>query len=122
MPLAIDFPFDVTERLVIRGGADAKVEDNNIVIDGPASHYEQHVAGGRDLVITTLFRATHDAVSVAAVPDHLAALNEMRDSLDVTIEPHQNGIKPWAEGTGAFVIIAGLAVALARRRGAREMP
>jgi transglutaminase-like putative cysteine protease len=122
MPLSIDYPLDVTERLVIRGGANPRVDDNNTVIDGPASHYEQHVASGNDLVITTTFRATHDAVAVAAVPDHLAALNEMRDSLDVTIEPHQNAIKPWAEGTSAVVIIAGLAVALARRRTVRDQP
>jgi hypothetical protein len=120
MPLAIDYPLDVTERLVIRGGASARVDDDNVVIDGPASHYEQHVANGRDLVITTTFRATHDAVAVTAVPDHLAALNEMRDGLDVTIEPPHNGIKPWAEGTGAVVIIAGLAVALSRRRTTRD--
>ena len=120
MPLAIDFPLNVSERLIIRGGASARIDDNNIVIDGPASHYEQHVTVGRDLIVTTTFRATRDAVPVAAVPDHLAALNEMRDSLDVTIEPHHNAIKPWAEGTGAMVIIAGVAVALARRRIARD--
>lgn len=122
MPLSIDFPLDVSERLIIRGGASARIDDNNIVIDGPASHYEQHVASGRDLVITTAFRATRDAVPVAAVPDHLAALNEMRDSLDITIEPHGSTIKPWAEGTGAMVIVAGLAIALARRRTARGEP
>lgn len=39
MPLAIDYPRDVTERLVIRGGANARVEEKDVVIDSPALHY-----------------------------------------------------------------------------------
>ena len=90
MPLAVDYPRNVTERLIIRGGANAQVEDDDSVVASPALHYEQHVARGRDLVITTTLRAMKDAVSVAEVPDHLAALNEMHDALAVTLEPEGN--------------------------------
>jgi hypothetical protein len=116
MPLEVDYPRDVTERLVLRGGANAKVEDNDIVVDGPALHFEQHVASGNDLVITTTLRATKDAVAVSDVPDHLAALNEMRDSLDVTIEPAHGSMMPKAAGLGLAVVLAGLATSIAVRR------
>jgi len=116
MPLAIDYPLDVTERLIIRGGANAKVDENDSVLDGPALHFEQHIRQGRDLVITTTLRATRDAVSVTAVPDHLAALNEMRDGLDVTIEPPHTAFMPWAAGITAMMIIAGLTSSFAIRR------
>jgi len=120
MPLAIDYPLDVTERLIIRsgtrGGAEAHVEDNDTVLDGPALHYEQHVQPGRDLVVITTLRATKDAVPVTAVPDHLAALNEIRDSLDITVEPRHKAVAPMAVGTAAIAIVAGLAGSLAFRR------
>ena len=116
MPLAIDYPLDVTERLIIRGGADVHVEDSDNVLDGPAFHYEQHVRPGGDLVIITTLRTTKDAVPVAAVPDHLAALNEMRDSLDITVEPAHNAVTPMAVGTAAIALVAGLAGSIVIRR------
>jgi hypothetical protein len=116
MPLAIDYPLDVTERLIIRGGASARVEENDNVLDGPALHYEQHIKHGHDLVITTSLQTTKDAVSVAAVPDHLAALNEMRDSLDVTLEPPRAAVAPMAAGTAAVVLVLGLVTSIAFRR------
>jgi len=120
MPLAIDYPLDVTERLIIRsgmrGGAEAHVEDDDNILDGPALHYEQHVRPGRDLVVTTTLRTTKDAVPVTAVPDHLATLNEIRDSLDITVEPRHKAVAPMAVGTAAIVLVAGLAGSLAFRR------
>jgi hypothetical protein len=119
MPLAIDYPRDVTERLIVRGGADARVDEEDVVLDGPALHYEQHVKRGRDLVITTTLRAIRDAVSVAEVPDHLAGLNEMRDSLEVTLEPPHEDITPWISGIGFVVAAALFTVAFAIRRHTR---
>ncbi|HXH41709.1 MAG TPA: DUF3857 domain-containing protein [Thermoanaerobaculia bacterium] len=116
MPLSIDYPLDVTERLIIRGGANARADENDTVLDGPALHYEQHIRQGRDLVITTTLRATRDAVAVAAVPDHLATLNEMRDGLDVTIEPPRSAFMPWAAGITAMMIVVGLTSSFAVRR------
>jgi hypothetical protein len=116
MPLEVTYPLDVTERLIIRGDAIARADENDNVLDGPALHYEQHITHGRDLVITTMLRATKDAVSVAAVPDHLASLNEMRDGLDVTLEPAHSTVAPVAAGTAAVVLMAGLATTLAFRR------
>jgi hypothetical protein len=116
MPLAVDYPRSVTERLIIRGGANAQVEDDDSVVASPALHYEQHVAHGRDLVITTMVRATKDAVSVAEVPDHLAALNEMHDALAVTLEPGKKSIAPHAAELGGGIVIIGIVAALAIRR------
>ncbi|MBV8547371.1 MAG: transglutaminase domain-containing protein, partial [Acidobacteria bacterium] len=116
MPLAVDYPRNVTERMIIRGGADAKVEDDDSVVDSPAMHYEQHVTRGRDLVITTTLRAMKDAVSVAEVPDHLAALNEMHDALAVTLEPAKTPMAPRAAELGGGIVLIGIVAALAIRR------
>jgi hypothetical protein len=118
MPLAVDYPRNVTERLIIRGGANAQVEDDNSIVDSPAMHYEQHVVRGEDLVVTTTLRAIKDAVPVAEVPDHLAALNEMHDALAVTLEPGKKSTLHTAE-LGGGILIVGIVAALAirRRRG-----
>jgi transglutaminase-like putative cysteine protease len=116
MPLAVDYPRNVTERLIIRGGANAQVEDDDSVVESPALHYEQHVARGRDLVITTTLRAMKDAVSVDEVPDHLAALNEMHDALAVTLEPAKASIAPRAAELGGGILIIGIVAALAIRK------
>ncbi|MEA2327953.1 MAG: hypothetical protein QOE68_2912 [Thermoanaerobaculia bacterium] len=116
MPLAVDYPRNVTERLIIRGGANAQVEDDDSIVDSPALHYEQHVGRGDDLVITTTFRAMKDAVSVAEVPDHLAALNEMHDALAVTLEPAKRSIAPRVAELGGGIVLIGIVAALAMRR------
>jgi len=116
MPLAVDYPRNVIERLIIRGGASARVEDDDSVVESPALHYEQHVARGHDLVVTTTLRAMKDAVSVAEVPDHLAALNEMHDALAVTLEPGKKSIAPRAAELGGGIVIIGIVAALAIRR------
>ena len=116
MPLAVDFPRNVTERLIIRGGANAQVEDDDSVVESPALHYEQHVARGHDLVVTTTLHAMKDAVPVAEVPDHLAALNEMHDELAVTLEPAKKSFTPRAAELGGGIVIIGLVAALAIRR------
>jgi transglutaminase-like putative cysteine protease len=121
MPLAVAYPRNVTERLMIRGGANAQIEDDDNIVASPALHYEQHVARGRDLVITTTLRAMKDAVSVAEVPDHLAALNEMHDALAVTLEPAKTSIAPRTAELGGGIVIIGIVAALAiRRRPARQ--
>lgn len=116
MPLSVDYPRDVTERLVIRGGANAQVEDDDVVVNASALYFTQHVAHGQDLVITTALRATKDAVPVAEVADHLAALNEMNDNLAVTIEPKKASVAPRAAELGGGIVIAGIVAALAIRR------
>jgi hypothetical protein len=119
MPLAVDYPRNVTERLIVRGGANAKVEDDDSIVDSPALHYEQHVARGNDLVVTTTLRAMKDAVSVAEVPDHLAALNEMHDALAVTLEPASKSMSSRTAELGGGIVLIGLVAALAIRRHRR---
>jgi len=116
MPLSIDYPRDVTERLIIRGGANAQAEDDDVVVDSSALQFQQHLKRGADLVITTTLRATKDAVSVAEVADHLAALNEMNDSLGVTLEPAKASAAPRAAELGGGIIVVGVLAALAIRR------
>jgi len=120
MPLTVDYPRNVTETLIVRGGANAQVEDDDSVVDSPALHYEQHVVRGRDLVITTTLKAMKDAVSVAEVPDHLAALNEMHDALAVTLESAKTSLTPRAAELGGGILVIGIVAAFAiRRRSAR---
>lgn len=122
-PLAIEYPLDVTERLIIRGGASPKIQEHDIVVSSPALHYEQHVTRGHDLIVTTTLRSTKDALTVAKVPDHLAALNEMRDRLDITLEPTHAAVTPWA-ATITVITLVGLATSLSvrRRRGNVVVP
>lgn len=116
MPLAIEYPMDVSERLIVRGGASPRIPEHDVVVQSPALHYEQHVSRGRDLVVTTTLRATKDAVPIDRVPDHLAALNEMRDHLDITLEPLHPAVTPWVAASAALMLLAGLATSLAVRR------
>lgn len=122
MPLAIDYPLDVTERLIMRGGASPRIQEHDVVIQSPALHYEQHVSRGRNLVVTTTLRATKDALPVDRVPDHLAALNEMRDRLDITLEPPHAAVTPWAAAIAALVLFVGLATSFAVTRRRRAPP
>ena len=114
-PLAIEYPLDVSERLIVRGGASPQIQEQDIVIGSPALHYEQHVTRGPDLIVMTTLRSTKSALPVASVPDHLAALNEMRDRLDITLEPGHTAVTPWAAAI-AVIVLAGLATSLSLRR------
>lgn len=105
MPLAIEYPMDISERLIVRGGASPRIQEHDIIIRSPALHYEQHVSRGRDLIVTTTLRATRDVVPVNMVPDHLAALNEMRDRLDITLDPPHAAVTPWAAAVSALVLL-----------------
>ncbi|HXH92738.1 MAG TPA: DUF3857 domain-containing protein [Thermoanaerobaculia bacterium] len=119
-PLAIEYPLDVTERLIVRGGASPKIQEHDIVVGSPALHYEQHVEQGPDLIVITTLRSTKDALPVAKVPDHLAALNEMRDRLDITLEPTHATVTPLA-ATIATLALVGLATSLSVRRKRRSV-
>jgi len=58
-----------------------------------------------------------DAVPVTEVADHLAALNEMNDSLGVTLEPGKaRGASHAAELGGGIVVIGIVAALVIRRR------
>ena len=57
-----------------------------------------------------------DGVSVAEVPDHLAALNEMNDALAVTLEPGKKSAVPHAAELGGGMVLIGIVAALAMRR------
>ena len=50
------------------------------------------------------------------VPDHLAALNEMRDRLDITLDPLHPAVTPWVAASAALVLLTGVATSLAVRR------
>lgn len=120
MPLAVAFPLNVTERLIVRGGASPRVDDDDAVTDAPALHFEQHIRRGRDLVITTTLRTTADAVPVESVPDHLAALNEIGDASEVPLEPPHGGVLPWAIGLVAAVVVLSGTVHVYTRRKSLE--
>ena len=57
-----------------------------------------------------------DAVSVAEVPDHLAALNGMHDARAVTLEPAKKSTVSHAAELGGGILIIGIVAALAIRR------
>ncbi len=115
MPLAVDFPLDITERVTFRGAARAAADEK--VIDTPALHYLRTV---RDGVLTYTLRSKKDAVPVAVIADHLAALNEMDEDLAFTFEPPHAAVLPWLIGLAIVVLLVTAATFIAVRR--RPLP
>src|SRR5207247_48161 len=62
MPLAVDFPLNVTERVKINVGR--VLNPSNLITDTSALHYERHVEND---TVTWRLRTKKDAVAVAAV-------------------------------------------------------
>lgn len=113
MPLAVDYPIDITERLTVRGAA--RPEAGDAVTDTPALHYERHAADG---TVTWLLRSKKDAVAVAEVADHLATLNALDEELSITVGARTQAaaLTPWVVSPVAAIVLIGLTALFARRR------
>jgi transglutaminase-like putative cysteine protease len=116
MPLAVEFPLDLTERVTVRGAAASKSEN---IVDTPALHYERRAGKGG---VTWVLRSKKDAVAVRDVPDHIAALNALDDELSVAFATPRAGLWTWVISAIAAVLLVGLTVALALRRRVPAIP
>jgi hypothetical protein len=113
MPLAVDFPLEVTERVTVRGGALADADD--AVTDTPAMHYERHAANGS---VTWTLRTKKDAVPTREVADHIAALNALDDDLGVTFRPAAQAaaLSPWVVSPAVAIVLVVMTAFVSRRR------
>ena len=116
MPLAVEFPLNVTERVTLRGAA---VDNDDLVTDTPALHYERHAKNG---VLTWSLRSKKDAVAVRDVADHLAALNAIDEDLGVVLAVPRAPFWPWVLAFGIVALTIALTVALALRRRTPALP
>ena len=115
MPLAVDFPLDLTERVTVNAGR--VLNPSNVMTDTPALHYERHV---ENHTVTWHLHTKKDAVAVAEVADHLATLNALDEDLGVTFgaSTQAAALMPWVVSPAvAAVLVVGTALFARRRRG-----
>ena len=110
MPLAVDFPLNITERITFRGAA--RMKGDAVILDTPALRFEQHFSGDG---ITYSLRSKKDAVAVKEVADHIAALNDIDDGIAFTFEAQRAPLWPWAAGFALVVLLVTTATFLAVR-------
>jgi transglutaminase-like putative cysteine protease len=117
MPLAVDYPLDITERIHVNGGR--VLDPSTLVTDTPTLHYERHVERG---TVTWVLQTKKDAVAIPEIADHIATLNALDDELDVVVSQHGAAVWPWVAGAGAVLLLIVLTIAAALRRRTAALP
>jgi hypothetical protein len=123
MPLAFDFPLNLTETMTFHLPSPLHVDEGNNVIEDAAFRYESHIArDGSTLTVRHILRGRSDGVSAAAVPEHLTRLNEVSDQLGTTLSRNASGVS-LASAAGsfgwaalAFAALVMIAIGAIRRR------
>lgn len=91
MPLAFDYPLDLTERVIVRLPDHLDVAADQDEVETSAFRFESAVKNeGSVITATWHLRALRDGVPAAAVPDHLMKINDVSDSLGLTIDPERD--------------------------------
>ena len=117
MPLAVDFPLDVTERVKINVGR--VLNPSNLITDTPALHYERRVEND---TVTWHLRTKKAAVAVGEIADHLATLNALDEDLGVVFETPRPSLWPWLMASAVVILLVGLTVMIALRRRTPALP
>ena len=88
MPLAFDYPLDLTQRVIFRLPDHLDVASGHDEVETSAFRFDHDVKNDGN-VITAAYhlRGLHDGVPAVAVADHLMKLNDVSDSLGLTIDP-----------------------------------
>jgi len=88
MPLAFDFPLDLTQRVIVRLPDHLDIEAAHDEVETSAFRFETDLnSSGNAVTATYHLRALRDGVPATAVADHLMKINDVRDSLAMTIDP-----------------------------------
>jgi len=91
MPLAFDYPLDLTERVIVKLPDHLDVAPDHDEVETTAFRFESNVKNeGSVITATWHLRALRDGVPAAAVPDHLMKINDVSDSLGLTIDPERD--------------------------------
>jgi transglutaminase-like putative cysteine protease len=88
MPLAFDFPLDLTQRVIVRLPDHLDIEAAHDDVETTAFRFDSDLrSSGNAVTATYHLRALRDGVPATAVADHLMKINDVRDSLGITIDP-----------------------------------
>ena len=128
MPLAFDYPLNVTQTVTVNLPARLRLEPASSVTETPAFRHEYTVdSSGRTVFIRQSLRARKDFVPAKEVPEHLSKLNDVWDEIGYSLRPTTTksaAAKPvhWAWGLGAVLVLVGVCVGLTMPRRRRELP
>jgi len=111
MPLAIDYPLHLTERITFND-VGRGLDPSSAITDTPALHYERSV---EKRTVTYTLRTKKDAVAVAEVADYIATLNAIDEELPFELETARAPVWPWVAGVALLVIVATIAATRIRR-------
>lgn len=133
MPLAFDYPLNVTQKLTFHLPEHLDVDTGTTTIEDGTFRYERTVdSSAKTVTIVHSLRALRDAVPVSEVPDHLTKLNDIWDSIGYSIGPGEDTsaagdlsralakVPGWVPATvGVIVLVVScVLVVLPRRRAA----
>jgi len=133
MPLAFDYPLNVTQKMTFILPEHLGIETGTRVIEDGTFRYESNVdTSGKTVTMVHSLRALKDSVPVSEVPDHLTKLNDIWDDVGYAIGPGRDesaaadvrrtfGKMPgWGWGAMGVALLVAFCVFLAvpRRRAA----
>ena len=91
MPLAFDFPLDITQRIVVKLPDRLDVEGRRETVETSAFRFDSELKnGGNTIAAVYHLHALRDGVPAVAVADHLIKINDVRDALGVSIDPQRD--------------------------------
>jgi transglutaminase-like putative cysteine protease len=91
MPLAFDYPLDLTQRMIFRLPDPLSIEGGREEVTTSVFAYDSEVkSSGNTVTATYHLRALRDGVPAAGVADHLMKINDVSDSLGFTIDPERD--------------------------------
>ena len=86
MPLAVDFPLALHEKVVFHLPSAVKIDGSGDVVETPALRYVSSVEdGGKTVTIDYDLRTLHDGIAAKDVADHLGKVNSLVDGTGVTL-------------------------------------
>jgi transglutaminase-like putative cysteine protease len=133
MPLAFDYPLNVTQKMTFNLPEHLDVDSGTHVIQNGTFRYESNIdTSGKVVTIVHSLRALRDSVPTSEVPDHLTKLNDIWDGIGYSMGPGHDTtaagdiqrafakIPGWVLGAFGVALLVGFCVFLAvpRRRAA----
>lgn len=125
MPLAFEYPLNITQVVTFDFPKDVDVADSNVVTETKTFRYEYNVDGrGRTVVIRQSLRGLRDSVAVADVSEHLTKLNDIWDEIRYPLSPKLGkvsaaaqiqtaSVAQWTWGLGGVLLVVFVACAIA---------
>jgi len=91
MPLAFDYPLDLTERVTLRLPDHLAIGEDHDDVETSAFRFESMVKNEANTIVATYhIKGMHDGVPAQAVADHLIKMNDVNGSLTLSIDPERD--------------------------------